>query len=166
MTLLAPSAVQRYIHEGASEGRCRINGTKVASRAPWYRVPLPKPAHAFLSGMTTRGPWLAINEFTNVQATNTLYVVRFRSRVTMSRRFAWAIALQTTQVRSAIMARGRRYGQGLLKFEPGDFRDVLVPVPPNGTDARSSYAQIVRKLVAGETDLAQDLADKWFEKWG
>lgn len=73
-------AVRRYLRLGRTEGGCDRSAYKVSVRDPWYRTPVPPVPDAFLSGMSRHGPWLCINETKGVNATNTLYVVRFFSR--------------------------------------------------------------------------------------
>lgn len=58
-------------------GACNLSGHKISSRFPWYRTPLPKKVHCFLSGLSQHGPWLCFKDMRRLSATNTLYVGTF-----------------------------------------------------------------------------------------
>jgi hypothetical protein len=96
-----------------------------------------------------------------LSATNTLYVVRFKKAKTVAERAAVGLSLVTTQARDALFKVGRRYAQGLVKFEPGDLREVQVPVVTKSDGVTKRYRQIIRQLLDGNTAEAQRLADDW-----
>src|SRR5262249_51138247 len=115
-------AVKKYIRLGRS-GACDI-GHKVQNRSPWYRVPLPYRVHGFMSGMSSNGPWISFRELRRLTATNTLYIVGFPPEWSANARAAVALGLLTSKTREELYYRGRKYADGLTKFELGDLREV------------------------------------------
>lgn len=98
-----------------------------------------------------------------LSATNTLYVVRFRKATTRPQKAAVGLGLLTTNVRAALSAAGRRYADGLLKYEPGDLKDIEVPVVTRLKGVTSRYRQVIAKLLDGDVQGAQRLADEWIQ---
>ncbi len=150
--------VRNYLNLDASEGGCNREAYKVSIREPWYRTPMPKTSDAFLSGMSGHGPWLCINEMRGLNATNTLYVVTFRSR---SREiwYMWALALLSSTAQHQIRRIGRRYADGLVKYEPGPLGEIELPKLRTDADHRSLYIRAVDALLAGDPAMAKDIAD-------
>jgi hypothetical protein len=62
-------------------------------------------------------------------ATNTLSVVRFVDALTLNEQAAWAMWLVTTRAQVELSRLGRRYADGLLKFEPGDIAALPIEQP-------------------------------------
>jgi hypothetical protein len=156
-------AVKRYLDLRPARGGCSKRGYKVRNRTPWYRTPLPRPADVFLSGLSSRGPWLAINCDRRISATNTLYVGRFRDPTSCERAAAWGLALLTTDVFYQWEQRCRRYPDGLLKCEPGDLSELVLPVPPRCKGARDAYKNAIGQLCAGAPHMAREIADQWIK---
>jgi hypothetical protein len=96
-----------------------------------------------------------------LNATNTLYVVRFTNAKTIAEQAAIGLGLMTSRTRQALSRVGRRYPDGLLKFEPGDLKRVEVPVVTRLRGVTTRYRQIVRSLMRGNISEAQHLADSW-----
>src|SRR5207245_5143386 len=88
---------------------------------------LPLSSHGFISGMCSDGLWICVNEMARLNATNTLYVVRFRDDLSVNERYACALTLLTTTVSSRLRRLRRRYADGLQKIEPGQLADVNIP---------------------------------------
>lgn len=152
-----------YVRLAPADGGCARDGFKVSRRDPWYRTPLPRAPHGFMSGMSRFGPWICLREMPRLTATNTLYVVHFVERLSAAQRAAWALALLTTSVRSQLANAGRVYPDGLRKHEPNDLSAVRVPVPPSGQrGASAAYRKAVAALLAGDHALACAIADAWF----
>jgi hypothetical protein len=147
-----------YLKLDASQGGCNREAYKVTNREPWYQTPMPEAPDAFLSGMSQHGPWLCINEMRGLNATNTLYVFRFRSR---SREywFRWALALLTSTVQRQIRRIGRRYADGLVKYEPGPLGQIELPKLKESPDYRSLYKRAVDALLSADPATAKDIAD-------
>ena len=150
--------VRNYLNLGASEGGCNREAYKVSIRQPWYRTPLPKTPDAFLSGMSQHGPWLCINEMQGLNATNTLYVVSFRSR-NREVWYMWALALLSSLAQHQIRRIGRRYADGLVKYEPGPLGEIELPKLRVDADHRSLYIGAVDALLAADPAMAKDIAD-------
>ncbi len=150
--------VRRYLELEPTKGGCNRQAYKVSIRDPWYRTPMPAVPDAFLSGMSQHGPWLCINETQSVNATNTLYVVRFSSR---SRRdwYMWALALLSSEARRQIRRIGRRYPDGLVKYEPGSLGKIALPQPKPDADHKNLYIKALAALLAGKAALAKEIAD-------
>lgn len=148
---------------GVSEGGCNRNAYKVTIREPWYQTPLPLIPDAFLSGMSQHGPWLCINETHRVNATNTLYVVHFSTR-DRAKWYMWALGLLCTNVRRRVRRIGRRYADGLVKYEPGALKEIAIPKLMNGLDYKRLYKEAVVALRTGNTALAMKIADSALAK--
>jgi hypothetical protein len=158
VALARDSDVRRYLELEPAQGGCNRRAYKVTIRKPWYRTPMPSVPDAFLSGMSQHGPWLCINETPRVNATNTLYVVRFWSR---NRRdwYMWALALLSSEARRQIRRVGRRYPDGLVKYEPGSLGGIVLPRLKANADYIGLYAKAVAALLARNAGLAKEIAD-------
>jgi adenine-specific DNA-methyltransferase len=150
--------VSRYLKLALPEGGCNREAYKVSIREPWYCTPMPRAPDAFLSGMNQEGPWLCINETKKVNATNTLYIVRFASRDRKDW-YMWALALLTSEARRQIRRIGRRYPDGLVKYEPGSLNRIELPRPRTDVDHKSLYIKAVAALRAGKVALTKNIAD-------
>lgn len=150
--------VQDYLQLERTKGGCNREAYKVSIRKPWYRTPMPSVPDAFLSGMSQHAPWLCINETQKLNATNTLYVVRFTSR---ERRdwYKWALALLTSEARRQIRRIGRRYPDGLIKYEPGSLSKISLPKLRENTDYKRLYINAAAALLSGNADVAKEIAD-------
>ena len=156
-------AVQRYLRLKPENGGCARKRFKVQNRSPWYRTVLPRRVDGFLSGMSSAGPWISLSAMDRLSATNTLYVVTFRNARTRAERAAVGLSLLTTVARNAMSAVGRRYADGLLKYEPGDLKDVKVPVVTRLKGVVHRYRKAVARLLDGDVVEAQRLADEWIQ---
>ena len=160
--LIDHPAVARYMSLSAVEGGCQRERFKVRSREPWYRAGLPKRVEGFLSGMSRLGPWICLRQDPRLTATNTLYTVRFRLAATWEERAAWALSLFAPVVRRQLMVMGRRYPDGLLKYEPGDLQRLLIPVPPRTEGSTRYYRDVVGAFLAHDRSKFDRLVSKWF----
>jgi hypothetical protein len=157
-SLLDHPKVERYLELDVAHGGCNRKAYKVSTRDPWYCTPLPKRPDAFLSGMSQHGPCLCINEAENVNATNTLYVVRFSSR-NKDEWYRWALALLTTNAQRQIRRIGRRYPDGLVKYEPGALAAIMLPQLTRSADHRLLYRRAIAAIRHGSTGIARRIAD-------
>ena len=150
--------VKNYLDMDQLQGGCNRKAYKVSIRDPWYRTPMPSVPDAFLSGMSQHGPWLCINETGQVNATNTLYVVKFPSR---NRRdwYMWALALLSSEARHQIRRIGRRYADGLVKCEPGPLGGIALPRLRIDADHKALYIKAVAALLTWDTGLSKKIAD-------
>lgn len=150
--------IRRYLKLEQIEGGCNRQAYKVSTRDPWYRTPMPSVPDAFLSGMSQHGPWLCINETRGLNATNTLYVVRFLSR-NRGDWYLWALALLTSEARRQLRRIGRRYPDGLIKYEPGPLGKIDLPRLKIDADHKALYTKAAAALLSGERGLAREIAD-------
>ncbi len=152
--------VAKYLQAGIAAGCPDIE--KVRARDPWYHTKLPPPPDAFLSGMTHHGPWLCLNRMPSLNATNTLYTVQFLKRLAVGEQAAWALSLISSAVVCQHRKIGRWYSDGLLKFEPKDVMNLLVPRPSTaGGSALQVYRRAVSAMIRGDSATARDLADSF-----
>jgi adenine-specific DNA-methyltransferase len=155
-------SVRRYLRLKPEESGCHRQRFKVQCRSPWYRTILPADVDGFLSGMSSLGPWIALSRVRKLSATNTLYVVTFKKAKTSAERAAIGLSLLTTSARDALSNVGRRYADGLLKYEPGDLGKVEIPVIAKFKGVTRRYRQAIEKLLDGKVSEAQRLADERF----
>ena len=152
--------VKGYLRRKASDGGCRRSNYKVSIRDPWYRTPLPEDPHGFISGMSQHGPWICFSEMKGLNATNTLYVIKFHDEIDENMRFGWALALLTAAAQRQIRSLGRRYADGLKKYEPSGLKQIRLVTPANDVSYRSSYVLAVEALLKGERQKAHMIAEK------
>ena len=148
--------IRKYLYPKA--GGCNRDAYKIVDRKPWYQTPLLSRADAFISGMSQEGPWLCVNEFSQLRATNTLYVLRFTDQYRQER-YMWALALLTSIAQRQIRGIGRHYADGLVKYEPGPLGEVELPTLRPDENYRMLYDQAVRRLLASDLSAAKDIAD-------
>jgi hypothetical protein len=152
------SNVTRYLELSGVEGGCNSDAYKITNRSPWYKTPLPANVDAFLSGMSQHGPWLCINEMKNLSATNTLYVMTFDSRE-KNDWYMWAFALLTSSAQKQIRQIGRRYTDGLTKYEPGSLSRIELPRMLPDLDYKALYTGAIKALFRSNRRLAVEIAD-------
>lgn len=150
--------VKNYLDLTEEQGGCRKSGFKVANRAPWYQTPLPASPDAFLSGMSQNGPLLTINQMLGLNATNTLYVVTFKSR-DKNVWYGLALALLTAKTRRQIQSIARRYADGLIKYEPGSLGQIELPNLKPDSDFKALYQKAISAIQVGDIKLATEIAE-------
>jgi adenine-specific DNA-methyltransferase len=153
--------VRAYIALPRESGGCNKDAFKIRNRTPWYKVSLPSDVHAFISGMGGDNPMLCINRMPGLNASNTLYVVKFVKAKTYAERAAIAISLLTTRARKSIADVVRKYPDGLKKLEPGDFAKIEVPIVRQTRGSVAEYRVIAKLLKIGKADEAHLRADSW-----
>jgi adenine-specific DNA-methyltransferase len=152
-------SVQRYLKLPPEDGGCLRERYKVSIRDPWYQTPMPGAPHAFVSGMTESGPWFCMNRMRTLNATNTLYVVSFREKLSLGARYSWALACMTTPAVRQVRRAARRYADGLRKIEPGQLSSILVPRPRRIENSEDLYNLAFEKMLAGDESAACKIAD-------
>ncbi len=155
-------AVKNYLDLSPEEGGCDRTALKVRSRDPWYRTPIQRHIDGFMSGMSGWGPWVVFRKMPRLAATNTLYVVHFRAGGTDDERAAWAMWLLTSDASRHLDRIGRRYADGLVKFEPGDVAELPIARPARTDGAYAAYERAVRLLLKGQKSASRREADIWF----
>ena len=150
----APSeAARRYIEAGEGQGvhlayKCRV-------RNPWWRVPLPRVADAFITYMSHDSPRL-ISNTAGVHALNSVHgLICHRERV-LGRELLPLAAMNSITALGAEMV-GRSYGGGVLKLEPREAARLPVPSPElvrshaaELRDLRASAERLLRSERYGE----------------
>jgi adenine-specific DNA-methyltransferase len=154
--------VHRYLERSSKDGGCNRFAYKIRTRSLWYRTLLPASPHGFVSGMSRFGPWICLNKFKRLNATNTLYIVSFRNNVTENERFGYALALFCSSVQRQLRRSARRYADGLIKYEPSALTTLRLPKIPPRRDFRKSYFEAVRWLLSGKRGNARQIADNAF----
>jgi adenine-specific DNA-methyltransferase len=116
------NAYLRLIHE---KGGCNRAAGWVKKRTPWYSVDVPNHFDGFMSGVNTNGAWIALNAMEELAATNTLYGIRFDTKLkSRDAKAACSLSLLTSYSRSQLAARTRNYAAGMRKLEPSDITGI------------------------------------------
>jgi adenine-specific DNA-methyltransferase len=153
-------AVMRYIEFGEAAG-CPLK-EKIRVRDPWFRTRMPPMADGFMSGMSPVGPLICLNRMNGLSATNTLYTIHFHAPMKLYEKATWCMALASTTAAMQHATKGRRYSDGLLKFEPRDVMDLLVPKPAAFyPGALSIYERILNAIRTGRIETARCIADSY-----
>jgi len=152
-------SVRRYLRRSSKNGGCHRSAYKVSVRSPWYNTPLPSKPDGFVSGMSRFGPWICLSNFRQLNATNTLYVVKFHSSVSENQRFGYALALLCSPVQLQLRRAARRYADGLIKYEPSALTNLRLPKIPPKRSFRKRYYAAVRWLLSGKRGTARQIAD-------
>ena len=143
--------VRRWIAKGIKAGvhqrfKCTI-------RTPWFRIPLPSAPDAFATCARLGAPLLVLNR-AGCQCTNALHAIHWRgnefSPVTA------AVGFLTSAVSTWAELHGRRYGGGVLKMEPGTWKQLPVPLVPGTEGAFDELNELIR---CGCETQARALAD-------
>lgn len=154
---VVPKSVRDYLDEGEAKGvekayKCRM-------RSPWYSVPHVYQPDAFLTYMSGVTPRLVAND-ADVFAPNSLHVLRLHDEVRITSDMVAAL-WQTSLTHLSVEIEGHALGGGMLKLEPTEAENVLVP-SPDSTDTRklTSLAEEMDNLfrTVGE-DAAHERAD-------
>jgi hypothetical protein len=153
-----PESIRRYLQRGEELGV--PTAYKCRTRSPWFRVPHVYLPDGFLSYISGATPRLVANE-AGVVAPNNLHILRLHPGVSVSSS-AIAALWQTSLARLSVEIEGHALGGGMLKVEPSEAENVVVPWP---ADAETTWLTALAK----ELDLsarndgdetAQTLADE------
>jgi hypothetical protein len=158
---LRSNAVRAYIALG--EEICDLSSYKLKHRTPWFLVPdVRTDVVGFMSGMTKSGPWICLRSMRGLAATNTLYVISEKKRMTYAERCGWALSMLSSPVRQQFHGLTRRYADGLAKLEPRDISILRLPEPPEIAGIAAIYKQAVGALTSGHEIDAIRIADEAF----
>ena len=152
--------IKRYLSRSPRDGGCRRSNYKVSIRDTWYRTQLPQEPHGLISGMSQQGPWICFSTMKGLNATNTLYVVNFHDEIEDNLRFGWALGLLTLAAQRQIRSLGRRYADGLRKYEPSGLKQIRLITPANDCLYRPCYILAVRALLSGQRQEAISIAEQ------
>lgn len=153
-----PEAVRRYLEFGVRAGVDRAYKCRV--RQPWYVVPHVVVPDLLLTYMANRRPALVLNRARAV-APNTLLCVR-PIRDGKSSAEALSAAWWTSLTALSAEIEGHSLGAGMLKLEPGEAANVLVPMPRLLLDkdrARKLVRELDRLVRKGSVEEALDVGD-------
>jgi adenine-specific DNA-methyltransferase len=123
-------STQHYLATGEADGI--HTGYKCRKRTPWYSVPGVTVPDAILTVMSGRHPALVANTM-GVVVPNTLHAVRLYEHCTITST-ALAALWQTSLSWFSAELEGHALGGGLLKLEPSEARQVLLPYPQTPRD--------------------------------
>ena len=115
-------AEQEYINYGVEQGYNK--GYKCRIRKNWYCVPQSWEPDAFILRQVNRYPRIILNHV-NAVSTDTIHKVRFLDGVNPE--FVAAAFLNSFTLALAEIT-GRSYGGGVLTFEPGEIRQLKIPM--------------------------------------
>ena len=144
--------VDPWIQEGIGAGI--DERYKCALRSDWFRVDLPSPSDAFATCARAGSPLLVLNQGECANS-NAIHSVRWKSDPEVAPEVV-AAGFLTSAVSAWAELRGRRYGGGVLKMEPGAMKRVPVPLVPAAEDV---FEDLDRLLREGREEEARGLAD-------
>lgn len=144
--------VDRWIQEGIAGGI--DDRYKCSLRNDWFRVDLPTVPDAFATCARAGSPLLVLNRGGCLN-TNAVHSVRWNSDRPVAPE-AVAVGFLTSAVSAWAELRGRRYGGGVLKIEPGTLKRVPVPLIPGTEEAFQDIDRLLRK---GREEEAREIAD-------
>jgi adenine-specific DNA-methyltransferase len=153
-----PESMRRYLQHGEEQGV--PTAYKCRTRSPWFRVPHVYRPDGFLSYMSGTIPRLVAND-AEVVAPNSLHLLRLHPGVSVSSS-AIAALWQTSLARLSVEIEGHALGGGMLKVEPTEAENVVVPWPEDAEGTwLTALAQELDVSVRNNGDkTAQTLADE------
>jgi len=155
-------AVKHFLSLDISAGGCNRKGQKVKSRKTWYLCPSSGRVDGYVSGMCYKSLWVALaDENETLEASNTLYTIRFTRSMSLDQKAALCLGLLTRRVLTELSQVGRRYADGLMKYEPGDLHDIRIPLAKHCKSAFSIYCRAIKLILAGKGREATVLADEF-----
>ncbi len=144
--------VQTWISAGVEEG---IDGRyKCSLRENWFRVEIPNASDGFATCARAGSPLLVLNR-AKCQNSNAIHSVIWNPDF-MGKVEAVAVGFLTSAVSAWAELRGRRYGGGVLKIEPGTLKMAPVPIVKGAEDA---FEDLDRMLREGREEDARRVAD-------
>ena len=144
--------VARWIQEGESQ---KINDRyKCALRHDWFRVDVPSPPNAFATCARAGSPLLVLNAAGCLNS-NAIHSVNWKPGLDVEPE-AVAVGFLTSAVAAWAELKGRRYGGGVLKIEPGTLKNIPVPLVQGAEDI---FTDVDRQLRDGQEEEARKLAD-------
>jgi adenine-specific DNA methylase len=146
-------SIQAHVARGEAMGlderyKCRI-------REPWWALPLPRQGAAdlLLTYCSNEHPRLALNE-AKALSTNTIHGVRISNDVDGE---ALAAGFYNSLTLLSAELEGRSYGGGVLKLEPTEAEQLLLP--PLSPELAVLLPAVDRAIRARDVEAAADLVD-------
>ena len=132
--------VESWIREGVDKG---IAGRyKCAAREEWFRVEMQPSPDAFATCTRAGSPLLVLNPG-DCQSSNAIHNVTWKTNLSVAPE-AVVVGFLTSAVSAWAELRGRRYGGGVLKIEPGTLQRIPVPLVGGAEDAFADLDRMVR----------------------
>ena len=128
---------------------------KCALRSDWFRVDLPPLPDAFATCARAGSPLLVLNRGECLN-TNALHSVSWKSDSSVTPE-AVAVGFLTSAVSAWAELRGRRYGGGVLKIEPGTLKRIPVLLIAGAEDVFQRLDSLLRE---GREEEARRIADE------
>ena len=117
-------AAQNYIEHGLELGV--QNGYKCRKRSPWWKVPLSRKPDFFITYMNSYSPNICVNE-AGVYCLNSVHGLVLNDKYkAIDARLLSLVSMCSATLLSAEIE-GRAYGGGILKVEPREASNLLVP---------------------------------------
>jgi adenine-specific DNA-methyltransferase len=149
----ALKSIQAHVARGEAMGlderyKCRI-------REPWWALPVPRQGAAdlLLTYCSDEHPRLALNE-AKALSTNTIHGVRISNDVDGA---ALAAGFYNSLTLLSAELEGRSYGGGVLKLEPTEAEQLLLP--PLSPGLAALLPAVDRAIRARDIEAAADLVD-------
>lgn len=149
-------SIANYLKHG--EARNVPERYKCRSRSPWYAVPGVHSPSAFLTYMSGLRPFLVANAASAV-APNSLHIVRLKEVAPVSADELATVWNSSLCLLSAEVE-GHPMGGGMLKLEPSEARNVLIPLPGPKVLMDGVTDEVDRLVRAGRQDDATSLVNK------
>ncbi len=144
--------VARWIQEG--EAQNVHERYKCVARNDWFRVDVAASPCAFATCARAGSPRMILNESECLNS-NAVHSVNWNASLGVEPR-AVAVAFLSSAVAVWAELRGRRYGGGVLKIEPGTLKRVPVPLLQGVEDI---FEDVDRELRKGQEERARRLVD-------
>jgi adenine-specific DNA-methyltransferase len=149
---LLSASLRQWLKKGKQLGIHERHHCKIR-RDRWYQINPQTPPDAFATCCRSGSPLLVLNP-ARWRTTNTLHAIRFHRSVEPR---AVVMGILTSVASLWAELRGRRYGGGVLKMEPSNWRGFPIPLV---NQAVKGFKEADRLLREGREGEARRLADR------
>ncbi len=146
------TTLQKYLDYGQEQSIHKAY--KCRQRSPWYAVPHVYQADAFLSYMSGSRALLVANHAKAV-APNTLHILRLKPDTVSANDLS--VLWQNSLTMLSTEIEGHALGGGMLKLEPNEAKQVLIP---NAKVPVALYNRLDKLLRQNKTKQALELGDE------
>jgi len=133
-----PRAIKRYLETDAA--RTAQTAYKCRVREPWYSVPDVQIPDFFLSYMSGIEPGLVRND-AGCTCTNSVHAVRLRTKEAARFLTSWGTPL----VHLSCEIEGHPLGGGMLKLEPREAKQIMLPTPAT---LRRAHTDVLQEAIS------------------
>jgi hypothetical protein len=127
--------LKRYLNKYS---RAAIKGNRTMAKRSHWQVPLlGQTPDAFFRYMGKNGPRMVLNR-AGWRCTNTVHAVYFKKGTPAAAKRAICLSLHSSYSQLYAEFEGRQYGSGVLKFEPGESKRLLLAHNPQLVKALST----------------------------